>query len=53
MMLEEKGNMRVVLLTVWYLSDQSMVLEQYVLRQVWKHYNISFILSSEEIWGNE
>lgn len=27
MMLEEKGNMRLVLLTVWYLSDQSMVLE--------------------------
>lgn len=26
-MLEKKGNMRVVLLTVWYLSDQSMVLE--------------------------
>lgn len=40
-------------LTMRLFGDQSMVLEQDVLRQIRKDYHIFFLFCDEEIWGNE
>ena len=38
---------------MWNLSDQNVILEQNVLRQIREDYHILFLLCDKEIWGNQ